>query len=70
MSVNYLYDESGHTTHAIIPIREWERLQAALLAGQSPASAAPFDPTLFRGILRELNLDIEAELTNMREQWG
>jgi hypothetical protein len=74
MVLNFIYNQTGQPEYAIVPIQIWEMLKSHL---NQPIVAIPFvaatppkfDPTAYEGMLRYKNLDIEAELKQMRSEW-
>ncbi|MEN9612206.1 MAG: hypothetical protein RLZZ628_3020 [Bacteroidota bacterium] len=74
MVLNFIYNQSGQPEYAVVPIQIWEMLKQHLNQPMQvipPASvkAVPFDPTLYEGMIRYKNLDIEIELQKMRSEW-
>ena len=74
MKVKYIYDERGKIEFAVIPITDWELLKKNLgslnnsteIAVQKPKK---FDPSQYEGIFSHLNIDVEREIQNMRNEW-
>ncbi len=69
MTVNYIYDADGAIEYAIIPYTIWEKLKKSIPVKKEKKEKEEFDPSAYRGILSHLNLDIESELKNMKDQW-
>ena len=73
MVVNYIYDEKGQLAYAVLPIRFWEYVQQQLPElGQGMLPIPPkkrFNPLKYKGLIKSLNLNMEAELQNMRDEW-
>ncbi len=72
ITVNYIYDSDGAIEYAIIPYSIWEKLKQSItnnIAEKKDNAEKKFDPSEYRGILSHLNLDIENELKNMKDQW-
>jgi hypothetical protein len=73
MIVNYIYDEKGQLAYAVLPIRFWEYVQQQLPELERVAPPMPpkkiFNPLKYKGLIKSLNLNIEQELQNMRDEW-
>lgn len=66
MIINYIYDESGTAQYAIVPIQLWNEVQQ----NQPVASKKTiFNPLKYKGLIRPLQINIEQELKNMRDEW-
>jgi hypothetical protein len=66
MVINYIYDESGTAQYAIVPIQLWNEVQQH----QPIASKKKiFNPLQYKGLIRPLQINIEQELKNMRDEW-
>ena len=75
MTVNYIYNTSGQIEYAILSLELWQTVQQHLpteLAAKlkMPTPKPPFDPKKYYGILAPLQLDVEAELKQMRQEWN
>jgi len=66
MGVQYICDADGRKTDVIVPIDLWESLTAEKPAAE-PIGVA--EPARYRGIYRDLDLDLEAEARNLRDEW-
>ena len=77
---NYIYDEKGIAEYVVLPVKIWEVLKPYLSLKEINTSenkpveftnqnSAKFDPKDYYGIISHLNLDIEQELKNMRNEW-
>jgi len=66
MGVHYICDADGRKTDVIVPIGLWESLTAEKPADR-PIGVA--EPARYRGIYRDLDLDLEAEVRNLRDEW-
>lgn len=66
MQVQYIYDETGKKTGVIVPIELWQDLSPAK---RQPKKKSPFNPARFRGILRNVPVDLEKELRILRQEW-
>ncbi|WP_342771261.1 MULTISPECIES: hypothetical protein [unclassified Methanoculleus] len=67
MGVQYICDAEGRKTGVIVPIDLWDSLNA-----EKPADkrvGVP-DPEKYRGIYRDLNIDLKAEIRNLRDEWN
>ncbi len=71
-TLNYIYNEKGLAEYVIIPVNLWEKLKSYLpkKAIDSDFTPPKFNPREYFGILADLNLDIEQELQNMRNEWN
>jgi len=66
MQVQYIYDETGRKTGVIVPIALWQDISPE----KRPAKKKrPFNPSRFRGIYRNLPVNFEKELLNLRQEW-
>lgn len=75
MTVNYIYNINGQIEYAILSLDLWQAIQHHLpteLAAKlkMPTPQTPFDPQQYYGLLAPLQLDVEAELTQMRQEWN
>lgn len=66
MQVQYVYDENGKKTGVIVPIAFWENVSRRK---NSSKPKAAFDPSEYRGLYRNLPLNLRRELTGMRLEW-
>ena len=76
MTINYIYNTSGQIEYAVLSLELWKRIQSHLpveltekLKKSAPAAPPAFDPKSYYGLLAPLNLDVEAELKQMRQGW-
>ncbi len=75
MVINYIYNEKGIAEYVIIPKDIWDSVQEYLknkkmgIEIQSRTQQKRFNPKDYYGITSHLNLDIEQELRNLREEW-
>ncbi len=75
MTVNYIYNTNGQIEYAILPLELWQILERHLpieLAAKLkiPTPQPQFDPQKYYGILAPLQLDVETELKQMRQEWN
>ncbi|MBC8488599.1 MAG: hypothetical protein H8D45_21445 [Bacteroidetes bacterium] len=73
MTVNYIYDSNGAIEYAIIPYSVWKKLKQSITIKKIEKfkdDEKDFNPSEYRGLLSHLNLDIEKELKNMKDQWN
>ncbi|WP_237702824.1 hypothetical protein [Thermococcus barophilus] len=56
--IEYIYGKNGKIKAVIVPIDLWEKIKAKF-----------FDPSEFRGIYKDLKVDFERELRELREEW-
>jgi len=66
MQVQYVYDENGKKTSVIVPIALWDKVSGKTRPGKT---GDIFEPSRFRGIYRNLALDLGQELLNLRQEW-
>jgi hypothetical protein len=72
MNVNYIYDTKGKAEYAVIPIILWERINHLFESEKSKSDnhkSIEFEPKEFKGILSNLNLNIESEISDLRYEW-
>jgi len=75
MIINYIYNEKGIAEYVIIPTDIWDSVQEYLktkkieIHTQNKNLQKRFNPKDYYGITSHLNIDIEQELKNMREEW-
>jgi hypothetical protein len=73
MVVNYIYDEKGQVAYAVLPIQFWQYVQQQLphlnVATPPIQPKKIFNPLKYKGLIKSLNLNIEQELQNMRDEW-
>jgi hypothetical protein len=76
MTINYIYNPQGQIEYAILSLEVWKAIQSYLPAEfasqmqvRQPAPQPPFNPKNYFGLLAPLNLDVEAELLQMRQEW-
>ena len=67
MGVQYICDAEGRKTGVIVPIDLWNSLTAEKTAGKR---VGVLDPGKYRGIYRGLNVDLNAEIRNLRDEWN
>jgi hypothetical protein len=67
MEVQYVYDEEGRRTGVIVPIDLWNRISH--LAEAVKESKAEWDPSKYRGMYKNLKVDVKAESTALRDEW-
>ncbi|MEY4936526.1 MAG: hypothetical protein RIS64_2885 [Bacteroidota bacterium] len=75
MTINYIYNTQGQIEYAILPLELWTAIQTYLpmdLASQLKKTAPKpiFEPKNYFGLLAPLNLDVETELKQMRQEWN
>jgi hypothetical protein len=72
MVVNYIYDEKGQLAYAVLPIRFWQYVQQQLpdlaVGATYMQPKKIFNPLKYKGLIKSLNLNIEQELQNMRDE--
>jgi len=66
MQVQYVYDEQGRKTSVIVPISLWQKVSRRK---NTVPETSSFDPARYRGIYRNLGIDIDQELRALRQEW-
>jgi hypothetical protein len=66
MKVQYIYNEDGEKENVIIPYKEWEKIRSTLEEGKE----AEFDPDKYKGIYKGLQINLEEEIKNLRDEWN
>jgi len=61
--IQYIYDENGTKTGVIVPIALWQKLSQ-----KNGHKNDLFEPSKFRGIYRDISLDLESTLQNLRTE--
>jgi len=64
MQIQYIYDENGTKTGVIVPIALWQKLLQ-----KNGHKKDRFDPSKFRGLYRDIPLDLESTIQNLRTEW-
>ena len=59
MDVQYVYGEDGRQTGVIVPIHLWNKISH--LVGGSPEGKSDWDPSKYRGMYRDLEIDVKKE---------
>ena len=67
MGVQYICDAEGRKTGVIVPIDLWNSLTAEKTVDKR---VGVLDPGKYRGIYRGLNVDLKAEIRNLRDEWN
>lgn len=77
-TINYIYNPNGIAEYAVIPIEIWENLKSYLPKTKNLGEKVnmkikeenkEFNPEEYIGLTSHLNLDVEAELKEIREGW-
>jgi hypothetical protein len=66
MKVQYIYNEDGVRESVIIPYKEWERIRPSI----NEEEDTEFDPDQYKGIYKGLQIDLEEEIKNLRDEWN
>ena len=66
IDVQYVYNEAGRQTGVIVPIHLWNRL--IRLAGESSKKKSHWDPSKYRGMYRDLKIDVKKESAGLRDE--
>ncbi|MBV1730488.1 MAG: hypothetical protein KUA33_09810 [Methanobacterium sp.] len=70
MAIKYIYDSKGKKTDVIIPIDLWNRNKSTILKNnQKKDTEKVFKPSKYRGIYKDMKLDLEKEARNLRKEW-
>lgn len=67
MEVQYVYDEEGRQTGVIVPIDLWNRISH--LAEAVKEGKAEWNPSKYRGMYKNLKVDVKAESKALRDEW-
>lgn len=72
MNVSYVYNVEGKVEYAVVPILLWQKLSQSL--GNESINAFdskpyPFNPRNYKGLLSDLNIDVDSEISRMRNEW-
>jgi len=75
---NYIYDEKGIAEYVVLPVKIWEIVKPYLtknkinvkeLNSTEENKTENFNPKEYYGLISHLNLNIEQELENMKNEW-
>jgi hypothetical protein len=69
MGVQYVYDVRGKKTGVIIPIELWNEEGLKIEEVEKMEKEEVFKPSRYRGIYKNLRVDLEEEIRNLREEW-
>lgn len=69
MGIQYVYDVRGKKTGVIIPIELWEEKGFKIEETEKMKKEEVFDPSKYRGIYKDLRVDLEEEIRNLRAEW-
>ncbi len=67
MEVQYIYDEEGRQTGVIVPIELWNRI--GNLEKSACKDRGDWDPSKYRGMYKNLNVDVAEESKSLRDEW-
>ncbi len=67
MEVQYVYDEDGRKTGVIIPINLWNKI--SYLVSRDQEEKTNWDPSKYRGMYKDLKVDVKKESAALREEW-
>jgi hypothetical protein len=68
MGVQYIYDAEGRKTGVIVSIDLWDAMSAGKSANKQDEVGSP-DPRKYRGVYRDLKVDLKAEIRSLRDEW-
>jgi hypothetical protein len=66
MRVQYVYDVRGKKTGVIIPIELWNEMGFKM---EYMENKEVFNPSKYRGIYKNLRVDLEEDIRNLRKEW-
>jgi hypothetical protein len=67
MKMQYIYDEKGRQTGVIVPINLWNKISN--LVDQNQEGKTDWDPSKYRGMYKDLLVDVEKECDVLRDEW-
>ncbi len=70
MGVQYVYDVSGENTGIIIPIDLWNKKGFKIEEVENTEKEEVFNPSDYRRIYKNLRVDLEEEIRNIRDEWA
>ncbi len=68
MGVQYIYDAEGRKTGVIVSIDLWDAMSSGKSANKQSGVGSP-EPQKYRGIYRDLKVDLRAEIQGLRDEW-
>ncbi|MEA2033952.1 MAG: hypothetical protein U9N40_00435 [Euryarchaeota archaeon] len=69
MGVQYVYDVRGKKTGVIIPIELWNKKGFKIEEVEKTEKEGVFNPSDYRRIYKNLRVDLEEEIRNIRDEW-
>lgn len=66
MEIQYVYDENGKRTAIIIPIQLWNEMR---LKVKEREKEQVFNPSKYRGIYKNLTINLKDEIKKLRQEW-
>jgi hypothetical protein len=67
MEVQYVYDEEGRQTGVIVPIGLWNKISH--MAVNVQAERTDWIPSKYRGMYKDLKIDVKEESKALRDEW-
>ena len=67
MEVQYIFDEEGRRTGVIVPIDLWSKMSR--LAERTQEGKNDWDPSKYRGMYKNLKVDVTKESRALRDEW-
>jgi hypothetical protein len=67
MEVQYIYDEEGRQTGVIVPINLWNKMSHLVELDQK--AKTDWDPSKYRGMYKDLKVDVKKESDALRDEW-
>ena len=68
MEVQYVYDEKGRKRGVIIPTELWNEVKGKMAVEEGKKKEI-FTPSEFRGIYKDLKIDLREAAKSLREEW-
>lgn len=68
MEVKYVYDKKGRRTDVIIPAELWNKVKDKI-GVEKTMKEEVFDPSEYKGIYRDLGVNLEEEARSLRKEW-
>lgn len=69
--INYIYNDKGLAEYAVVPIKIWKKVEPLLEKDESKTKVKQnkINPKEYFGLISHLNLNIEQELIDIRDEW-
>jgi len=66
MEIQYVHDESGKRICVILPIELWNKIRPQVMETKKVKT---FNPSEYRGIYKNLKVNLENEVKKLRQEW-